>query len=63
LSNCVIVSSADSYDARIFYDSLAGNTHRAPGLSVNLANVAAAAPVGVNLSIRTGAETQTWAFV
>ena len=62
-SSLTIYAIVPNTDARIFYDSLAGNTHRAPGLSVNLDDVAAVAPVAVNLSVRTGAQTQTWAFV
>lgn len=60
-----MILSADSYDARIFYDSLVTGDHRAPGLAVNLPVRADGTPdptpdVAVTLQ---AIEAQTWAFV
>jgi len=64
LTICVIVSSANSYDARIFYEPQVAANYNARALTVNLANAEpGAAPGAVNLSIQTGAQPQTWAFV
>jgi len=59
-----VISSADSYDARIFFDPLAA-TDNVSGLAVNLANATLpAAPGAVNLRTQTAeAQTQTWSFV
>ena len=58
MTTCVILN-ADSYDARIFFDSLVATNHR--GLAVNLVNAAPnAAPGAVNLRTQTA---QTWSFV
>lgn len=61
----MIVFSADSYDARIFFDSLVATNHSARGLAVNLVNAAPnAAPGAVNLRTQTAdAQTQTWYFI
>lgn len=64
LTICSKVFSAYPYDARIFYDPQVAANYSARALTVNLANAeSGAAPGVVNLSIQTGAQPQTWAFV
>jgi hypothetical protein len=61
LTICVIVSSADSYDARIFYAPQNATNYNARALAVNLNN---ATPKAANLRTHTAeAPTQTWSFI